>query len=169
MKGAGLKLRLKALFIDYLCIIVYLFVLFAVTMSIYFIFFDGIPEFTEEKSQWIALLTTVLPITIYFTIQESGKEFASLGKKRVGLKLKYLENPIYSSIIRNILKFLPWQLGHIAVIKGIYNGFGSYFVMIAYVLSILLPFIYIAMVLFRKDHRHIPDILSKSYVIGRET
>lgn len=164
MESAGLKLRIKALFIDYLSIILYLGILFAVTMGIYHLFFQGIPEFTEQKSQWISLLTTVLPVTVYFTIKECGKSFASFGKKKVGLKVIYLKNPIIGSTIRNIMKFLPWQLAHMAVIRGIYNGFESHYVTIFYTLSILLPIIYIMMVMVRKDHRHIPDLLAKSYV-----
>ena len=169
MKSSSIKLRIKALFIDYLCIVLYLLVLFALAMSIYYLFFHGIPEFTEQESQWIAFLTTVLPITIYFSIKESGKSFASFGKKRAGLKIKYLKNPIISSIFRNILKFLPWQLAHMAVIAGIYNGYESTYIMIFNVLSILLPIIYIGMVVFRKDHRHIPDLLSNSYVVVNES
>jgi RDD family len=168
MKSASFKLRIKALLIDYLCIVLYLFVLFALTMSIYFLFFNGIPEFTEKQSQLIASLTTVVPITIYFTIQESRNSFASFGKKKAGLKVTYLKNPIIGSLIRNILKFLPWQFGHMSVIRGIYNGFESYYVMIVYGLAVLLPIIYIGMAMIRKDHRHIPDIVAKSYVIVNE-
>jgi uncharacterized RDD family membrane protein YckC len=169
MKSAGLKLRIKALFIDYLSIILYLVALFAVTMGFYLLFFHGIPEFTEKQSQWIALLTTVLPVTVYFTIRESGEPFASFGKRKVGLKVVYLKNPIISSTIRNIMKFLPWQLAHMAVIRGIYNGFESHYVTIFYALSILLPIAYIVMVMIRKDHRHIPDLLAKSCIVVDES
>lgn len=158
------KLRIKALFIDYLCIVLYLLILFALTMGIYFIFFDGIPEFTEKSSQWIAFVTTVLPVTIYYTYKESGESSASLGKKKAGLRVKYLRNPIIGSIIRNVFKFLPWQLGHMAVIRGIYSGFDSYYVIIFYGLAILLPIIYIGMTLVRNDNRHISDLLANSYV-----
>jgi hypothetical protein len=162
------KQRIKALVIDYLFIVLYLIVLFSLTMGFYYLLFDGIPDFTEEKIQWISFLTTVFPITIFFTIKEARKPFASIGKKKVGLTVKYLKNPILGSLIRNILKFLPWQLGHMAVISGIYNGFESYYVMIINSLSILLPIIYIAMVMIRKDHRHIPDFFADSYVVVNE-
>lgn len=165
MKSANLKLRIKALLIDYFCIVIYLCILLGLAIAIYFMFFQSIPRFTEEKSQWIALLTTVLPITIYFTIKEAGKSFASFGKKKTGLKVIYSGNPIMGSIIRNILKFLPWQLGHMSVIRGIYNGFESCYVIIFNGVAILLPIIYIGMVVTRKDHRHIPDLLARGYVI----
>lgn len=164
MISANFKLRIKALLIDYFCIIFYLLILFALTMGIYFVFFDSIPEFTEETSQWIAFLTTVLPVTIYYIFKESGKPFASLGKEKAGLRVKYSKNPIIGSIIRNVFKFLPWQLGHMAVIRGIYSGFDSCYVILFYGLAILLPIVYIGMTLVRNDHRHIPDLLANSYV-----
>ncbi|HLV09579.1 MAG TPA: hypothetical protein VKY40_05180, partial [Halanaerobiales bacterium] len=95
--------------------------------------------------------------------------FASFGKRKAGLMVKYKRDPIIGSIIRNVLKFLPWQFGHMAVIRGIYNGFESYYVKIFYGLAILLPVIYTGMVLLRKDHRHIPDILAKSNVEVRQS
>mgnify|MGYP000937102284 CR=1 FL=1 len=168
MKNANLGLRIKALLIDYLYIIVYLAELFGLAMAVYFWFFKGIPEFTQIQSQWIAFLTTVLPITVFFTIMEAGKASATFGKKKVKLKVIYLNNPIMGSLIRNIFKFLPWQLGHMAVISGIYNGFESWYVIILYGLAILLPIVYIAMIAFRKDHRHIPDLLAASFVTLNE-
>ena len=166
MKGAGIKLRLKALIIDYLCIMAYLVILFIVIISFYKLILKGIPEFSETESQLIAFLTTVLPITVYFVFKESRKPYASFGKKKVGLKIIYEGDPIKGSIIRNVLKFLPWQFGHMSVIKGVYNDFDSFFVFIFYGLAIILPIIYILMVIFRKDHRHLPDILAGSWVVN---
>ncbi len=163
--SAGIKLRLKALFIDYLCILAYLIILFIFLIIFYKLVLKGIPEFTEVESQWISFLTTVLPITVYFIVKESRKPYSSFGKNKVGLKILYDSSPIKGSIIRNILKFLPWQFGHLSVIRGIYTGFDSIFVFIFYGLAIVLPIIYILMVIFRKDHRHLPDLFSGSWVV----
>lgn len=160
-----IKLRFKALLIDYLCILAYLVILFLLIMSIYTFILNGIPDFTEIQTQWIAFLTTVLPITIYFSLKESRKPYASFGKEKVGLKISYAGNPMKGSLIRNILKFLPWQFGHLSVIKGIYSEFDSTFVFVFYGLALILPIIYILMVIFRKDHRHLADLLSGSQVI----
>lgn len=165
MRAAGIKLRIKALVLDYICISVYLIILTIVAMGIYFIVFRRIPEFTEIQSQGIAFLTTILPITIYFSIKESSEYFATCGKKKVGIKVKYYKNSVIGSIIRNILKFLPWQFGHMAVIRGIHKGFESPFVLVFYFLSVLLPILYIGMVWLRPDYRHLPDLLASSQVI----
>lgn len=163
--NVSIKLRLKALFIDYLCILAYMAILFLFIMSIYTFVLNGIPVFTETQSQWIAFLTTILPITTYFIIKESKKPYASFGKIKAGLKIKYSGNSLKGSLIRNILKFLPWEFGHLSVIKGIYNGFDSIFVFVFYGLAVILPIIYILMVIFRKDHRHLPDLLSGSQIV----
>ena len=165
IKIAPLKLRFKALFIDYLCIVAYLLVLMGVAMACYKLFFGKVPEFTVMQSQLVAFFTSVLPVMGWFAFVESRKDFASLGKRKVGIQVKYVKfgkNPIVSSILRNALKFLPWQLAHMAVIGGVYDGFESPNLMIV---TLVLPVIYIAMVVLRKDHRHIADIVSGSYVV----
>ena len=53
------KKRMKEFLFDYLFILAYLVLLFSGSMLIYFIFFNGVPEFTEIQSQWLVFLTPV--------------------------------------------------------------------------------------------------------------
>ncbi len=165
MRSSGINLRIKALLWDYICIALYLIILAIVMIAIYFTAFHEIPKFKESQSQVIAFLTTILPVTAYFSRRESREPFSTFGKNKVGIKVKYHKNSVISSIIRNIFKFLPWQCAHMAIIRGIYRGFDSIFVFIFYFLSIILPIIYIGMVWLRADHKHIPDLLASSQVI----
>lgn len=137
--GVTSKLRLKALLIDYLCILAYLVTFFLLTMSTYTFHLNRIPEFTETQSQWITSLTTVFPITIYFILKEARKPYASFGKEKAGLKVNYIGNPVQGSTIRNIMKFLSWQFGHLSVTKAIDIGFGSMFVFVFFGLFLILP------------------------------
>ncbi len=165
LKIAPLKLRFKALFIDYLCIVAYLALLMGIAMACYKLFFGEVPAFTALQSQLVAFFTSVLPVMGWFSFVESRNDFASLGKRKMGIQVKYVKfgkNPLASSILRNVLKFLPWQLAHMAVIGGIYDGFGSPNLLIV---TLVLPVIYVVMVILRKDHRHIADIVSGSYVV----
>ena len=167
METATLKQRLKALLIDYLYIIGYLIVLALIFIGIYYFIFEGIPEFTESQSHWIAFLTTIAPVTLYFTIREGAPPYASIGKVKMGLKIEYSKNPLISSFIRNALKFLPWHLGHYSVIRGMYTQeFLRTDVLLPYLAAILLPIIYILMVAFRKKHQHLPDILAQAYIVN---
>ena len=108
--GATLKIRIKALLWDWAFISVYLVVLLALTLLFYNFVLGSIPAFSEILSQWVAFLTSILPIICIFTFWECKIPYASFGKRKVGLIVNYRQNPIRGSIIRNVLKFLPWQL-----------------------------------------------------------
>lgn len=69
----------------------------------------------------IALVMVVLPVTIAFTAWEAGRYEATLGKRRVGLRVR--TDPggerlsWQRSAVRNLLKFgLPWTLAQSAVL-----------------------------------------------------
>lgn len=49
----SLRKRVTEFLFDYLFILAYLVFLFVVSMLIYIIFFNGVPEFTEIQSQWL--------------------------------------------------------------------------------------------------------------------
>jgi len=156
MPAAHLKLRLKALMIDYVTIVIYLLVLLLVSLSLYIVILDGMPELTESQSHWTSFLTTVLPIWTYYVFKEAKPPHQTLGKKRAGLTVTYTRNRIRGSILRNIGKFLPWQLAHYAMIKGLFqDDFLLPSVLITYVLSLALPILYILMVpMSDKTHQH---------------
>jgi uncharacterized RDD family membrane protein YckC len=160
-----IMLRFKELFFDWLFICAYLVLLLIIAIAIYFLFFNGIPEFTNSQSQLIATLTSVVPIIIIFSIAEGTKNFASWGKRKANLRVIYKGNPVKGSIIRNTLKFLPWQFGHMSTINGIYNGFDTSFSMIFLSLSMTLSIVYILMGFINKDNRHLADILAGSKVV----
>ena len=156
--------RFKALIFDWLFICGYLLLIFIVALVIYLLVLDGIPEFTNLQSQLIATFTSVVPIIIIFSIMEGSKRSASWGKSKVGLKVIYKGSPVLGSITRNTLKFLPWQLGHMSTINGMYNDFDA-FSIVFLVISLTLSVIYILMVVIRKDGTHFVDILAGSKVV----
>ncbi|MFR3850258.1 MAG: RDD family protein [Streptococcus salivarius] len=148
--------------LDYLFILAYLVLLFLGSMLIYIIFFNGVPEFTEIQSQWLVFFTSVLPITLLFTFLDYAKN-GSFGKAKAGLELVYQEKQCRASLIRNAIKFLPWQLGHMGTIHGFYSDFD----MLSIILSIsatLLAVLLLAMTMFRKDKRHLGDLLAHTQV-----
>lgn len=84
----SVKKRMIEFLFDYLFILTYLVLLFIVSMLIYTIFFNGVPEFTEIQSQWLVFLTSILPITLLFTYLDYAKN-GSFGKGKAGLELVY--------------------------------------------------------------------------------
>ncbi|MBC8061002.1 MAG: hypothetical protein H7Y18_10070 [Clostridiaceae bacterium] len=105
--GAKLKIRIKALLWEWVFISAYLIALLFVTLLFYYFVKGSIPNFSETQTQWIAFLTSILPIICMFTFWECKTPYASLGKRKIALIVRYGHNPIIGSIIRNILKFLP--------------------------------------------------------------
>ena len=95
--------RMKELRFDYLVVLLYLALLFGVTMAVYHLFFKGIPKMNETQSQLIALLTSVIPIILIFAYLDYAKD-GSIGKRKASLKLVYKRKSFQSSVIRNVIK-----------------------------------------------------------------
>ncbi|MDO4241119.1 MAG: RDD family protein [Microbacteriaceae bacterium] len=156
------KARIKEICIDYLVILAYLLLLFAVSMGVYSLLFRGIPSIGELETQLISAFLSVIPIILIFSYLDYAKS-GSIGKRIAGLKLVYKRKSVQASLIRNIIKFLPWQLGHTSAIHGIYSGYDGIAVALS-VASMALAFVLICMIFFRKDKRHLGDILAKTRV-----
>lgn len=153
---------MKELLVDYLVILVYLSVLFVINLVFILFIFKGIPPYTETQSQLIATFISVIPIVIIFSYLDYYKN-GSIGKRVSGLKLIYEQHRFSSSLLRNVIKFLPWQLGHLGVIHGVYGEFD----MTAIILTnsgTLLGLTLLGMGLFRKDKRHLGDLMAGTKV-----
>ena len=157
--------RIKELVIDWLVICIYLIILAIISISFYMIVFKGIPKVTELQSQLIATITSVIPIIIIFSILDFKK--GSIGKQKVGLKLYFKKREFKYSIIRNIVKFLPWQIGHMATIHGIYTEFDTLSIILQIIALTLLVTMFL-MGILRKDKRHLGDIVAGTQVQYKE-
>ena len=131
-------------------------------MLIYIIFFNGVPEFTEIQSQWLVFLTSILPITLLFTYLDYAKN-GSFGKVKAGLELVCQKKTVQASLIRNTIKFLPWQIGHMGTIHGVYSEFDLLSIILTF-LATLLAVALLAMMVFRKDKRHLGDLIAHTQV-----
>lgn len=158
--------RIKELVIDWLVICIYLIILAIISISFYMIVFKGIPKVTELQSQLIATTTSVIPIIIIFSILDFKK--GSIGKQKVGLKLYFKEREFKYSVIRNVIKFLPWQIGHMATIHGIYTEFDTISIILQ-IISLTLLIIMFSMGILRKDKRHLGDIVAGTQVQYEES
>ena len=157
----GIVDRIKELVIDWLVISTYLIILAIISISFYMIVFKGIPKTTEIQLQLIATITSVIPIIIIFSILDFKR--GSIGKQKAGLKLYFKKKKFRYSVIRNIVKFLPWQIGHMATIHGIYTGFDGISIILEIVAITLLVIMFL-MGILRKDKRHLGDILAGTQV-----
>ena len=92
-----------------------------------------------------------------------GTKYYSFGKRKMNLKIVFNTHPLRSAFIKNIFKFLPWQLGHMSTINGIYTDFNLLSI-IFFTLSIFLTILYILMIIIRKDNRHLADVIAGSQI-----
>ena len=160
------KKRMIEFLFDYLFILAYLVLLFLSSMLIYIIFFNGVPEFAEIQSQWLVFFTSVLPITLLFTVLDYNND-GSFGKVKAGLELVYQKKTMQASLIRTAIKFLPWQLGHMGTIHGFYSDFDMLSISLS-ISATSLAVSLLAMTVFRKDKRHLGDLLAHTQVQLKE-
>lgn len=153
--------RIKELVIDWLVICIYLIMLAIIAIAFYMIVLKGIPKVTELQSQLIATITSVIPIIIIFSILDFKR--GSIGKQKAGLKLYFKKREFKYSVIRNIVKFMPWQIGHMAIIHGIYTEFDTISIVLQ-IISLTLLVTMSLMGILRKDKRHLGDILAGTQV-----
>ena len=158
----SLKKRMIELLFDYLFILAYLALLFSGSMLFYIIFFKGIPEYTEIQSQCLVFFTSVLPVTLLFTFLDYTKN-GSFGKGKAGLQLVYKKKTVQASLLRNTIKFLPWQIGHMGTIHGFYSEF-DFLSIILSSFATLVAVALLAMMVFRKDKRHLGDLIAHTQV-----
>ena len=162
INSISFKKRMIELLFDYLFILAYLALLFLGSMLFYTIFFNGIPEFTEIQSQCLVFFTSVLPITLLFTFLDYAKN-GSFGKVKAGLELVYQKKTVQASLLRNTIKFFPWQIGHMGTIHGFYSEFDSLSIILSF-LATLLAVALLVMMVFRKDKRHLGDLIAHTQV-----
>lgn len=119
LEAPSLRERLSAFALDYLVVLAYLVLLAAVGSVV------TLGRAAEGRAldlpagavsrDLLAYLVSVLPVTLYFALAESSASGATLGKRRVGLRVVRARGGALSrgrSLLRSVLKFLPWQLAH---------------------------------------------------------
>jgi uncharacterized RDD family membrane protein YckC len=112
-------IRIAAYLID--CAIILLYIAAITAISIFFSREDLESAFTisdKIRGHAIAFFTLTLPVWFYFAAQESGSNRASFGKRllRIRVGTRAGQKSSFTSIaFRNGLKFLPWEVAHIAI------------------------------------------------------
>ena len=173
---AGFAKRLKAFAFDYLPIIGYIILLFAATMTVIKIsgFIGLTPHLPEDPvlGDLIAFITLVLPVALYFTLQESSPRQATWGKRKAGIRVVDANGGTLSrkrAFVRSLVKLLPWQIAHTCIFQV--GGFALTSVQptpletLGFMLVYLLVGIYAASALISKQHLTPYDWVAGSYVI----
>ncbi|RKW23955.1 RDD family protein [Candidatus Gracilibacteria bacterium] len=160
-----IKIRLKELLIDYIAILAFLVGVLIISSGFYFFILGEIPKFGETGSQLISFLFSVFPIILIFSYLDYKN--GTFGKQFAGLKIIYKNKTFAFSLLRNVIKFLPWQLAHFGIISGIYSDFNSFSSQFLTFLAIFLFFLYLLQGLFSKDKRYLADFIAKTQVVEK--
>jgi len=173
---AGFGIRLKAFAFDYLIICGYIFLLAALTMAVVKISgLLGLPLQWPENpilADLMAFITLVLPVILYFTLQESSPKQSTWGKRKAGIRVVNANGGRLTwgqAFIRSLVKMIPWQIAHTCLFhipgwplavttipSAVSAGFALMYVLVG---------LYIASALISKKHRTPYDLASGAYVI----
>lgn len=176
LRHAGFVKRVAAFALDYLVIAAYLVVLVGAGVGVTFTFGARIRTWPLFGSpivmDVIAFLSAILPVIVYFALQESSSAQATWGKRKLGLKVvnsegKRLSRP--QAFVRALVKFLPWQLAHTSIfhIRGwpFAPEDPTPIVMAGLIGAQLLAAVYVISLGIGKAHRTPYDWVSGAFVI----
>jgi len=157
-KAVFLAKRVLAFAFDYVLVGLYAFGLYVlVTMSGLDKSIGGFIAHAPFRGQLVGFLLLTLPVVFYFVSLEKSSQGATLGKRI--LRLRVLvdtrgRDAGKAVLIRNVLKFLPWEIAHFGVHQLMY--FEGYepetplWVWTALILPQLVMFIYFVSMIFDK-------------------
>ncbi|MGP4076266.1 RDD family protein [Halobacillus sp. K22] len=118
MSFAPFKIRIYAFLVDYLILVLYgIFVVGGISL----IFQPSIkPLFSHSPltAEWTGFLLMTLPVSLYFIISEQSRWQGTLGKRKMRVQVVDQAGKrigIGRSILRTVIKFLPWEAAHFAV------------------------------------------------------
>jgi uncharacterized RDD family membrane protein YckC len=174
---AGFGARLKAFTFDYLPIAAFIALLFGVSVAVTWVMNTlGRPVSWPDNpllADLLAFLILVLPVILYFTLQESSSRRSTWGKRKEGLLVvneKGERLTFGRAFIRSLLKFLPWQIAHTSLFhwqgRPLAPEEPTMLVLVGFGLVYLLVGIYIASALISKKHRTPYDWVAGSVVVN---
>ena len=132
--------RILAFLADYLVIVGYALILVLLVWMI-----NGNDVWQKEytspfRGQLIGFFTFTLPVFLYFFMMENSNRRATLGKLllKIHVDLRH-PHPGRRILIRNLLKFLPWEISHIGVHQIIFYSRNDLSIPIWIFLLLIIP------------------------------
>lgn len=115
--------RIAAFMLDWLVILVWAGVLLTLVLIV-----SG-GELPAPSGPWRAQLlgfvAMTLPVMAYFTLCEASGLGGTPGKKAVGLRVLGSDERrlgLGAAVVRNLVKFLPWEFGHLVAHQAVFSS-----------------------------------------------
>jgi uncharacterized RDD family membrane protein YckC len=166
--------RVAAWLLDYLLIAAYLILLTAASLAMLAspvrgAFTAALSAPLDAELFGFALLTA--PVVLYFALLEASSWRATIGKRALGLKVASLDGgrlPLGRALVREGVRFLPWEMSHALVWQVALSPGGRTFppwMAAGFGLVYLLVFSYLVTLFVGSTHRTIYDRLAGSVVL----
>jgi len=162
----------KAFIIDYVIILIYIGLLLGATLLVSNVFKLKLDNLSPVAGEVIAFVTLTLPVILYFTLSENGKYAGTIGKRKLGLHVVGKTSTTATAwqlLIRNCIKFLPWELAHFFIFQLFYftstDQTSPDWVLVGLIASQLLAIIYLLFMIFNKNNRSIYELFSQTKVV----
>ncbi|MFH0853321.1 MAG: RDD family protein [bacterium] len=163
--------RILAFIIDYLVIALYAGILFLLVYSAIKLF-NLNTNVSSVIGQLIGMISLTLPVVLYFVIMENKSKQGTIGKNIKKIKVTDVNNQTASLkyiIIRNIIKFMPWEIAHLGIHWTIYfsnEGIEQpVWIWLVLVIPQVTVVIYLLSIVIDKNNRGIYDRISHTKVI----
>jgi uncharacterized RDD family membrane protein YckC len=173
----NLRLRIAAFLLDYLIIVVYIFLLIIVSVALGSGPLRQVLQglFANPNSSEIsAFLLLVLPAILYFALYESSSWQATWGKRKIGLRVINAQGETLSfgrSLVRSLIKFLPWELAHACLWRIPGWPFNPQTPPVIITAGLILVWViagvYLISLLLSKKRQTIYDMIAGSFVVLR--
>lgn len=168
IRFAGLKQRVLASMVDFLIIAGYILILLIIGVGIYFLSGGKTLLASPIAMNVLAFVILVLPVILYFALQESSPQQATCGKRRAKIRVVTVQGArmsLWQSLLRSAIKFLPWQLAHICIIYIWYGNQLTIF-LIGSLVAQGLVIVYVLCLWLGKRHRTPYDWIAGTCVVG---
>ena len=157
--------RLAAYSLDYMIIVVYALLLFVVTKIL------NLKDLilTPISGQFLGFISLTLPVFFYFFLSEKGNHRATIGKRIMNISICSQSDNIEPRILlRNILKFLPWEIAHTGVhwivFYSKYENEVPIWVWIVLILPQIIMVVYLVSIIISKGESGIYDSISNTKI-----
>lgn len=101
--------------IDWILIVVYASILFAVMGALSWFGVIKLEQVHPVQGQFIGFFTLTLPVLLYCIFFEAKKQ-ATIGKRIMKIEVTGTSLTTSEIVLRNIIKFIPWELAHAGVL-----------------------------------------------------
>jgi hypothetical protein len=160
-----LKNRLFAFCIDYLLIIAYALFLWLIS-NLLTHYLRITPEISHPVvSQCVGFFTLTLPVFFYFFFSERSRKKGTIGKRKFNIYIDDSNSKWRNAILlRNIFKFLPWEMAHTGVHWIIYYSNNTLatpsWVWMALIIPQAIAIFYITSIFYYKGESSVYDIMA---------